>query len=463
MLANFLKHRGFFAQLLRLAVPVAIQSMLVSILNMVDVLMVGFLGSEAIAAVGLGSKIHFVAILVMAGIATGCSVLVAQYWGKSDHQGARAVVSLAMVTGVLLLTPITLFLMVFATELYELANNDAQVTLQGAEYLWLTAPTLIATHFIIVYEGGLRSLGQTILPLVFAALAIALNIALNYALIGGHWGAPELGVAGAAYATDISRVFQVILLVGFIWWRQHPLKLRWQDLQNGLAPEQLSRFAQVTWPLVVNFTLWSVGSFCYHLIAGRLGTEPLAVISLMTPIESLYHSLFFGLSSACSIMIGHRLGRDEFQVAKQLAQFFVIVGPILSFLLGVVIVLNKQLIFGLFGDIDSETLHLANQVIIIMGLFFWIKVLNLILIQGILRSGGDNKFCLYNDMLCMWAIGLPITAMAAFVWQWDYWMVYGLVLVEEVTKGLLSIWRYRKGYWLKNLTVKPDSKDSVLA
>ncbi|AJQ96291.1 MATE family efflux transporter [Gynuella sunshinyii] len=456
IVAQWRAYKGFFSQLVQLALPVAIQTMLVSLLGMIDIFMVGTIGNEAVAAVGLGGKIHFVTVVIMASMATGSSVLIAQYWGTKNVQRAKSVVALALMTGIVLLTVLTALLLVFANDIFRFSNDDPVVARLGVDYILWSAPLLLLTHAIIIYEGALRSLNQTVLPLIMAAIAIGINVLLNYALIDGHFGLPAMGVSGAALATDIARTVQVILILGYLKFSKHPLHLQLADYVKSFDPLLIRKYWRLTWPLIVNFSLWAIGSFGYHWIAGRMGTTPLAVISLISPIEGLYHSIFMGMSAACSIMIGQSLGRSDFDTATKLAKFFVVVNPILSFMLGVVLILARGGIFAGFGHLDEATLALADHVFIIMGLLFWVKVMNMTLINGILRAGGDNRFCLFNDMLSMWVLGLPITAIAALVFGARYEIVYALIMVEEVNKAIFSFWRYRQGHWKRNLTLENE-------
>lgn len=200
-------------QIIRLGFPVAIQSALVAILALADVLMVSDFGKEATAAVGIASKWHFVAIMIMAGLASANGTLVAQYWGRNDAVSAKTVTGIAIRFGLKVLIPVTLIITLGSELIMCLQTSDTRVIELGATYLWYAFPVLLLTHIVIVLEASMRSSGDTVTPLLMGAMTIVLNIGLNFWLIKGGFGIPAMGVAGAAFATTISRLFQVLAMI----------------------------------------------------------------------------------------------------------------------------------------------------------------------------------------------------------------------------------------------------------
>lgn len=445
-----MSYRHFWQQVWGLALPVAVQSALVAALGMADVLMVAHLGSEAVGAVGLSAKLNFVLILVMAALGTGCSILVAQYFGAGKHEKVKQTLAFALAVGCAVMLPFTILIITQAELLVSLGSSDALVIELGTDYLTLMGLTLFTTQAIIVYESAMRSIGRTGWPLKYAAVAIVMNIALNYWFINGGMGIPAMGVVGAATATILARLFQISWIIRDLQ-RTPSLQLSvsaFQSLRTSTLPR---RFISVSWPLVLNFTIWSIGSLGYHLIAGQMGTVPLAVMSLLAPIEGMYHALFFGLVNACGIMIGQRLGRGQFGEAEWLAHRFLAFAPAGSLLLGLLLLVLSPFLLGMMQIDDLETSRQTQWAMVVMCLGFWIKVFNMTAIQGILRAGGDSRFCLGMDMVALWLVGLPLTWVAAFIWELPFTLVYALVLSEEVIKAAGVFWRVRQRHWLANL------------
>jgi len=452
-------------QILRLALPVALQSVLVSLLGMSDVFMVTGLGAGAVAAIGLGAKLHFVLIMVMASLGTAVSILVAQHHGRGNTLAGQAILLLGQASGLLLLLPIAVAFFVFPAALLALLSDDAEMIQMGTDYLRLTVPLLLLTHIIICYEGGLRARSETVVPLILAAIAIVINILLNYLLIHGVGPFPKLGVAGVAIASDLARLIQVLLLLLYLHRRQHSYALGLLLGTWRIALTQSKAFLTTAWPLTANFTVWGLGTFVYHGIAAKRGTEALASLSLISPIEGLYHSLFFGLVSACAVLVGQHLGRDDFDTAKLLAKRFAVFAPLGSMLVGLLILAASPVFLPWLLDPEDSLYQLCMQLLWVMCLSFWIKVLNMTLIVGVLRAGGDAKFVLVTDLVSMWLLAIPAALTAAFVFDLPYVWVYAMVLVEEIVKCGLIIYRALQGVWLKNLTrevaVVPASTGAV--
>ena len=452
-----------FQQVLRLALPVAMQSVLVSLLGMSDVFMVTGLGAASVAAIGLGAKLHFVLIMVMASFGSAISVLVAQYHGRGNKSATQAVLTLGNVAGLLLLLPIAVAFFAFPRQLLMLLSDDAAMIALGVSYLRLTVPLLFFTHIIISFESALRSRGETMTPLILSSVAIVMNIVLNYCFIYGVGFFPALGVAGVAIASDLARLAQVVLLLLYLAHNRHEFALGNLIASAGDIRRYVPKFFKTAWPLTVNFTVWGIGTFVYHGVAAKVGTTALASLSLISPIEGLYHSLFFGLVTACSVMVGQNLGRDDFAMATLLAKRFSLYAPIGSLFVGILILATSPLFLPLLLDPQSELYALCSQLLWVMCLTFWVKVFNMTLIVGVLRAGGDSKYVLGVDMISMWALSIPAVLIGAFVFELSYVWVYALVLVEEIVKAILITLRTRKKVWLRNLTADMDDQAQTLS
>lgn len=444
---------GLVSRVAKLAFPVAIQSALVAILALADVLMVSDFGQSATAAVGIASKWHFVAIMIMAGLASANGVLVSQYWGKNDKVHAKTVTMQAMKFGAAIMVPVTFIITCFAPQIMQLQTNDFQVIEQGAQYLWYSFPVLILTHVIITAESSLRSSGDAMLPLILGAFTIALNIALNFLLIKGGLGIPAMGVAGAALATTIARFAQVLMMWGVMAYRQH-----WLLTSRAIPKHQTlwMTYRKLAIPNSVNALLWALGTLTYQIIFGHMGTTELAVFSMIGPFESLLYATFMGISVACSVLIGQSLGRDEFDVAQAMTKFFLKFVLILGVGVGLFLYINHHFVLQ-WLNLDAEPLsQLAQPAMLVISIGISLRMLNMIIINGILRTGGENLFCLRMDFIAMWMIGIPVTAYGAFIGNWDYGTVYLAMLTEEVVKLSLCFNRYLKRRWLNNLTVQPQ-------
>jgi len=440
-------------QSIKLAWPISLQSILVTMLGMTDIMMVAHLGDGAIASVGLANRIQFVVLIIMSGLATGVGILAAQYFGAGIIAKIRKIIVMTLIIAVLALMPILIVNYFFAADIIQLATSDTEVISTGEHYLWLTMPSLLFVAVIMIFENALRAIGQVKLPMLLGISAIFCNIGLNYWLINGGFGLDAMGVSGAAWATTISRCLHALLLVAIL------IKLRHQIFPFNIAFSSLkhsrdwSRLLLLVWPMMVSFGVWSLGTFIYQLIYGRMGTQELAVMSLLAPVEGLLIAFFFGFASACSIHVGQSLGRNDFNQAWLMAKNYAISAPIVTFFLAVLIIQFESILFKPYTNLSTDTLNLAGDIFILIAFGSCLKVFNMTMAMGILRAGGDNKYCMLIDFTGMWLLSIPLTFLAAFYFNLPVFWVVVVAYSEEVCKAFMFISRMKSKRWLRNLTV----------
>ncbi len=435
----------------KIGIPVAIQSALVAILSLADVLMVSNFGKEATAAVGLASKWHFIAIMIMAGLSTASGILVAQFWGKNDQSAARKITLLAAKAGVWILLPISLIFVFFSENILGIQTTDTNVIKLGSDYLLYASPVLILTHLVIVTESTMRSSGDSLTPLFIAAITIIINISLNYCLISGQFGLNPMGVAGAALATTLARLLQIFAFYVYFQCKNHWLTTTVTDPNVDISSLKKT-YKKLAIPAVASALLWASGTMLYQIIFGHIGTLELAVYSTLGPFESLCYALFFGLSVACSVIIGQNLGRQRFDTAMETSKLFTKLFALLGISTTLLLLVFQPWLLSALEMNSEQYLPLSKPAMTILSIAISLKMLNMVIINGVLRAGGENAFCLRMDFIAMWLFGLPITALAAFVMEYNFQQVYAMMLVEEVIKLGLCWQRYRKNKWLRDLT-----------
>lgn len=446
------QRRAFWFGVMSLALPVAAQMLLQSMLGMADVVMVGSLGSSAVAAVGLAAKIHFLLLVLMSGLATGCSVLIAQYIGAKNYLSCQRTLAVTLFVGMLVMLPLTL-LFAFASPIWVgWINPDPLVTALAAQYLMITAPVLLLTQVIVVYESSLRALGQTTMPLIAGVISAAVNITLNYALIFGHWGFPELGVAGAAWGTLIARIVQLLFMLTWLYGRKHRFALGLTELRMGMDKWHIKRYVAFALPLVANYAIWAVGNSVYHVVTGFAGTEALAVMGVIVPIESAFFALFVGLANASAVLVGRALGASDEQEAWRLYKFFDRLTLVLVVIFSLGLWFLRPFVLQIFDQLDPTSAQLLLDTLAVFCVLVWLKIFNMMRIIGVLRAGGDNRFCLITDTIVMWLIGIPIYATAVFFGNFWFVIIYALMFFEDACKFIPVLKRIISKRWMNNLT-----------
>ena len=435
-----------------LAWPIALQSILTNMLAAIDIAMVSHLGDSAVGAVGLGNRFQFMILVVVLGIAWAVGILSAQYYGAGKTEKIRNTIALGAAVANTALLPIYILNLAFADRFIGLGTTNEMVIEQGQAYLWYTLPSLSFVAIILAYDNALRALNQVKTPMVLSIIALSLNILFNYWFINGGLGVQAMGVKGAALATSLARFIQLLLVLGYLRQKRHILSFVKSDFKNFFNIEAAKHFIGLAAPMMLGFALWSIGIFTYQIIYGRMGTQELAVMSTMAPIEAMFISLFFGLASACSILIGQCLGADRFEDARTCARSFIIFSPICAMATGGVVLCAQGLVLLPFSSLPASTLDTASSVLVVVVLSTWIKVLNMTIAMGILRAGGDNVIVTYIDSIGMWMVGIPLAATAAFYFDLPLIYVVAATYSEEIVKGVLFTWRARHGAWLRNLT-----------
>lgn len=435
-----------------LALPVALQTLLQALLGMADVVMVTGLGANAVAAVGLAAKLHFLLLVMAMGIAASSSILVAQHYGAGNLLNCQRTLAIALYWGTLITLP---SVVVFLLGAYWLGwiNPDPEVVRLATVYLLITAPALLLTQYIAIYEAALRATGNAIMPLVVGAAAVLSNVFFNYVLIFGHFGFPAMGVEGAAWGTLISRMLQLLAILAWLSWSKHLFALSTAYAAFLRDKAAMRYFLRFSFPVMLNHALWAVGNSTYHIATGFAGTEALAVMGVMVPIESAFFALFVGLASAAAVMVGQSLGADDQKQAQQLYRLFNRTAIVLVVILAGTLWLLRFWIPSFFGGLDATTVSMLMQTLAIFCLGVWVKILNMLRILGILRAGGDTRFCLITDTIVMWGAGVPLFLLAVWLGA-PFLVLYGLMFLEDFLKWIPVKRRIKRGIWLRNLTVE---------
>ena len=463
---EMLGDRIFLGKAFRIALPVAIQGMLNTVVNLVDTMMIGALGATAIAAVGLANKVFFVFTLLIFGITSGSGILAAQYWGNQDVKNIRKVLGLALMLGI---SGALLFAVpaIVRPELVMRIFTPSPETIRvGAAYLVIAAVSYPFTAFTNIYVAMLRAVGQVKLPVLTSCMAIVINIVLNFLLIfpartvaiGGEpshtvfiWGA-GMGVAGAALATLTARVAETLVLLSVVYWRKFPIACS-PKAMFGYTGAFLKQFISTCTPVIANEFMWGLGVTIYSLAYGRMGDDAVAAITIATTIQDIVVVLFQGLSAATAVILGHEMGAGNLKRAERYATNFLILQFLVTLLGMVICMAIRGPILSIY-QITEQVAQSAALCILVFVLFMPAKMFNYVNVVGILRSGGDTKMCLFLDTSGVWFIGIPLAFLGGLVLHFPIHVVYGMVMLEEVYKMILGYWRYRQKKWLRNLAAE---------
>ncbi|GAB1432022.1 MATE family efflux transporter [Spirochaetota bacterium] len=440
----------FFDNLFRIALPIALQNLAISSVNMLDTIMVGRLGARELASVGLANQIWFLLMLFMFGSSTGAGVFIAQFWGKKDIKGIKKTAGLSMTISLCASLLFMLASLLIPKTLISLYSKDPEVIRLGAIYLKKVAISYPITALSFSLSLTLRSVEQVRLPMAATVVSLFINALFNYILIFGKLGFPAMGVAGAAYATVLARFVETLIVLAGAYAIKSPPAGKLRELSNWDWPF-VSRFTSIAAPVILNEILWSLGITVYNAIMARVGTNAIAAFNVTNTISQLAMVIFMGSANAAAIMIGKRIGEGEISSAFDWAKRFAVLSPVFGIAVGLLVVPSAFLLPYLFF-LEAEPLRQAARMVFVLAAVIPVKAFNLHMIVGICRAGGDTKFGAFFDLFGVWFVGIPLGLLGAFVFKLEPWLVFFLFYTDELSKSGLGIWRLVSKRWLNDVT-----------
>lgn len=437
--------RGYLSTVLRIAVPVALQSMLQSSFSIVDQLMVGRLGSEAIAAVEIAGKPSFVLSFVTGAVAAICGIQVSQYIGKKDKDAADRSVTVNLMVALLLSAVFFALCLVIPEKICGIFSDDTAVISTAASYLSVSAWTYLPAAVSAITGVRIRCMDKASYTLYVGIVAAVSNTLLNWVLIFGHFGLPAGGVRGAAIASVISTYLAMFLMV-LVYWKVAGRP----RFSLALGRDGYRQYLAMLLSVVLNEFLWSVGQNVNTYIYGHLGTKELAAMSLTGPVQGLLIGALSGLSQAAGILIGKRLGEERFTDAYTESKLLMWYGFLASLVLSVLLILLHTPYTRLF-NVEPEVQRTAGALLLAFAILAPVKVANMILGGGIIRSGGRTLYIMAIDLAGTWLVGVPIGFLTAFVFHLPIVWVYFLLSQEELVRFLITLVVFRRKRWMQSL------------
>ncbi|CAG7840503.1 multidrug transporter MatE [Clostridium novyi B str. ATCC 27606] len=446
---DIIKDKAFYKKLFFITLPIVIQNLIASSLNMLDTLMIGKVGEVELASVGIANQYYFLYSLLILGISEGCGVFIAQLWGKKDKQNIKKILGMGLKAGIIMGIIFMIMGAFIPTKIISLFNTDPRVIKTGSEYLSIVIFSYIFTSITFNYAAALRGIQNTVVPMIASFVGLITNGILNYIFIFGKLGFPAMGVKGAAIATVIARMVESLIIIIFVYSKNKILNARLSELTN-VPKAMLSLVYKITLPIVMNEACWALGNVTYAAIYGRIGTGAAASIQICTTIMNVFMIITFGLANASVVVIGNEIGASREEqgriYAKRISRLTFIISIILSIILAIV----ARPILSLFNISDAVRLD-SLYILYIYSLVLVVKVCNNVLIVGILRGGGDATYGSILQAITLWFIGIPLAAFAAFVLKLPVYLVVFMTSVEEITKVVMLLKRFYSNRWIHNM------------
>jgi len=444
--------KGFFKNMLRLALPIAMQQLLVSCAQLVDTAMVTRLGNITVSAVGVSSRWIFLMNLFYFGISSGCATLVSQYWGAKEKDNIRKAFGTAMIFSLVVAVVFCTSLFFIPEQMAKVFTNEQPVIDEAVKYLKIVAFMGLFAAFNQIACTVLRATEKVNPPLFTSIASVLINTVLNYILIYGKFGFPELGIKGAALATTISAAVQAIILFIYIRTAKQVFKAPIKTFFR-LSKDFVAKFSKICLPVVFNEGIWAIGTNIYAMVFARQGSESYAAYTVFSSIEQIAFVFFVGICHACSIMTGKTIGEGNENSAYKLAKKFVIMTPILGIITGSALALCREPLLSLLHIETQGAFELTSKLILIYCMWLPVRNIPYTLIVGTFRAGGDTKIGILYDCLSLYLIGIPVVAFLGLYLKVDFhYLIIAMYLSEDILKSVLSIYRFKSKKWIRNLT-----------
>ena len=457
MFRHLHREPGFYKRLFQLALPLILQNLITTSLGFVDTFMVGMLGQNELSAVTAANTPIYMIQIIILGLLSGLSVLASQYWGKGDTRNINRCMGVSFYAGLVISVPVAIVLFLFPVPVMSLVTNNDLLIELGAPYLQIVGISYIFNSISSVYIGMQRSTENPALGMVVFGCSMLTNTCLNYILIFGKFGAPALGITGAAIATLISRVVEVVI-VAFCAprYRRVPLMPRLL-LRPGW--DMVRSFLKYATPVLVNEVLWGLGVSVMTAIMGHMAisTDILAAYAIMGNIDKFSTVACFGVAGATAVIVGKRIGegasRDEiYSLGCCLLAVSFGVGLVVSVCLAVLLpTVFIPYLYPLF-HLEGLALEIAVTMCVIYLFMLPLKSFDINNITGLLRAGGDSRMASIIDLSCQWVIAVPLTFLTALVFNAPVAVVCLCIQSENVCKCPWGLVRLRSRKWINDVT-----------
>lgn len=439
----------FYRSMLRLVCPIILQNLVSTAVNSADVVMVGYVGQNALSSVSLANQLQFILSLVYCGIASGATIMSSQYWGKGDTKAIEKIMGIAMRFSIGVSTLFAIFACFFPRYVMLVFTNDPVLIEGGIMYLRVLGISYLFQSVSQAYLSIMRSIERVGFATATFSSALGLNIVLNAVFIFGLFGMPKLGIVGVALATVIARGIETaICMIDAVRFKTVRFRVSTIFEKNPILFKDYLKYAL---PAFGNEVVWGVAFSMYSVIMGHLGNDMVAANSVVTVARNLGTAFCFGISSAGAIYLGKLIGDGKMEEAKRDSSRLLKVTFISGLVGGLLIFLIRPLMMQMVDLTDTARQYLTIMLFIniyyVMG-----QAMNTTYICGVFRSGGDSRFGFICDIIDMWCFSVPLGFFVAFVLKLPPMWVYFILCLDEFVKMPFVIKHYRSFKWLKNIT-----------
>lgn len=450
MKQSTIDNRAFFKQILILGAPVALQNLFQALVNMLDVFMIGQLGAAEITAVAMGSGWIGLLFYLFNGITATGGVFIAQYWGKKDINEIHHYMGLMFILNLSFAIIFAIFTANFSDTIMLLYSKAPEVIALGSLYMKIMSISCVLIGLINVCSISLISTERTFITMLGTIISLSTNLILNYILIFGNFGAPKLGIKGAAIATIAALTTQMFFLYGISFIKRFPICAPIKDYFRFTLSDVKKYFHYGAF-LILCEIVFAIGNNIYNIGYKYTGTAAQAALQIVNTFQGLAMILSQGIGTAAGIMLGKLLGENKLETVKIYSRRFMVIIPAVALVLSIIIALSSPLLLQMF-NVGEVSIDYARKMMIIFAITMPLRAENFAIVAGILRSGGDSLHCFLANFVGNWLVGIPMVFLGAVVLQLPVYWVYLMVAADEIGKMVVGMPRALSYKWVKNLT-----------
>ena len=448
-----IRDKAFYKKALSIMVPVTAQQIITMGVTVMDNIMVGQLEETAISGVSAATQIFELFHFMILGLALGGNILTARFWGAKNRDGMNKAITLNYRFGLLLALLFTLVCAITPRGIVSLYSSEADVIAEGVRYLKVSLPCFFLVACCTVTTTTLRNIKQLKVPLYTSIGAFFINVFFNWMFIFGKLGAPAMGVAGAALGTVISRIFEFVVMVGFLLFKDKNLQYDARNLVRLPCRDLMHEYLKISIPVMVSDTLLGLGSSVTVSIIGHMNKIYMSAYSITAMVQRLSNVFMVGMSQASTLIIGHTLGEGNPEKAKKQGITMALLAACIGAVCSVIILVAGPFIISHY-NITDETKEIAWGFMSAVAVFSVFLYEAGILTKGVLRGGGDTRFLMIADVLFLWVLCVPLGYLAAHVWHWPPFFLFMALRVDHIMKIVLCLPRLLSGKWMKKIKVK---------
>ncbi|MBR3375355.1 MAG: MATE family efflux transporter [Firmicutes bacterium] len=447
-----IRNKALIKKTLVLMLPIIMQQLISMGINFFDNIMIGHLGEISIAAVSQSNQFYSLVIYLGMGIGSGAIVMTSQFWGSKDIDSLKKTTAMAIRVTVLIYLVFMVLSVFFPQLVLSIFSGDPDVVIEGTPYIRIIGFTFILAGLSSVSSYVLRSVNSVRVPLIGSTVSFFLNIFFNWIFIFGKLGAPKMGIVGAGVGTLIARAFECLYIFGHLILADKLIALRFRDLFRPSDPEISRNFRRYCIPLIISDTSLGVSLALVAVVLGHTGKEINAATAMVNTIVQMLSILNMGVAGAAAVVIGNTLGEGKVERAKKEGNAYVLIALILGCVLIIPLLLLEGPYLSLY-TVSEYTFGIAHDCIIINCIFLPMQMIAFMTSKGILRGGGDTRFLLKWDTILIWAVSLPLGALASFVWHLTPFWIYFLLRMEYPLKGIICLIRFLSGKWVNVIRI----------